>query len=470
MRRLLAGLVLAAAVPVLVACLPQVETYACSVDDQCGDGRRCVDGSCVTDERPDAAPPPAFVRDVCVVGPAMPGGRDPCVDAVCTASPACCTLGWTEACVQRAATTCTPAPGTSGGRCPADVTVAGFGTLSTVRFRADPVRPSAVHCYDQLEGGPETGFTATAAWADADGDGDVELAIAGLGSLRVLEGRGVTGGGRVDQEQVVQILDPSPRGDTAYLWGSRLAWGDADHDGDLDLAWFDEKLGLRVLRRAAGAPVRYDETWLITTAEMPATARPVAVGWMQLDDDLDLELVANRGDRFWLYDRQPDERWTASEGPAGAAAFVASLDRLVTLGSRVFYAGNRALVPGPVLDVTAPQSWAWADLEGDGQLDLVGSSFDGLFWAPVRTGGFEAVRQVSTAARRRGVAVADLDGDGELDLFAPSDQALYAPVILLGDGDGTFAARDVTVAMERGDAQPVTLRGVTPLGAGLCQR
>ena len=42
------------------------------------------------------------------------------------------------------------------------------------------------------------------------------------------------------------------------------------------------------------------------------------------------------------------QRWTAIEGPGGGDRFVATTDRLVTLGSRVFYAGTRALVPGPL--------------------------------------------------------------------------------------------------------------------------
>ena len=458
MRSLLRCL-LAAGAALASACLPEIRDYCDGVCDA-GPLDASVDG-------PDAPPP--FVREVCVVGPAMPRGLDRCVDDVCTADPACCTLGWSEACVQRAAQRCQATIGTSGGRCPADVTLMGWDTVSTLRFRTDPTQPRAVHCLPPLEDTIPHRYTSTAAWADADGDGDLELAVAALGALRVFEGQGVTPARTLDLMPALDVADAATdRGETGYTWGSRVAWADADHDGDLDLAWYDEVLGLRVFRREPGMPVSYQPTWLIPTAQMPVPSRPVGLGWMQLDADLDLELVATRDEHFWFFDRQADGTWTAKEGPTGTDRFfVSTFDRLVTGAARVFYAGTLNLTPGPELGVEAPNALAWGDLEGDGVLDVIVASHAGVFWAPAARDGFQATRQISTAPGRFGAAIGDLDGDGRLDVLAPSHAE--DPVVLLQREDRRFEAPAITAPIRRIDAQAVTLRGVEPVSAGLCQ-
>ncbi len=484
MRRPFVALAFALTPLPLVACLPDPSPYVCAIDSDCAPGLGCSDQQCVTPTPPPDAPeaPPdapdgpdaPFVREVCLIGPAMPLGRDACVDAVCAADASCCTLGWAEPCVQAAARTCEPLAGaTSPGRCPSDVSVMGWDTMNTLRFRPDPANPRAVHCQPAL--GPTHLFTASAAWADVEGDGDVDLAIGSLGGVRVLQGNGVTGGVLdLASPPSLEVVDPTPHDPTAWAWGSRVAWGDADHDGDLDLLWYDEIAGLRVFRREPGPPATYQPTWLITGAEITAPRPAVSVAWMQLDADLDLEVVALHRGRFRFFDRQPDDAWLATDGPATSdGGFVATFDRLVTVGGQVYRAGTLSLSAGPSLGFNAARGLTWGDLDGNGALDVVVGRHMDMLWAPGSTsGGFEPLVTLAASPDPQppvgvfGVAIADLDGDRRLDVLGSSYGG--PPVVRLQRANRSFDAPVLTVKPGKVEAQAVTLAGVEPLSTSLC--
>lgn len=110
-------------------------------------------------------------------------------------------------------------------------------------------------------------------------------------------------------------------------------------------------------------------------------------------------------------------------------------------GAHVFVDGAWIDWPG----VSGYQQIALGDLDGDGNLDVVGTLLSG------RDTGLEIQRGdgsggsldgsvVALPFFTRAVAVADVDGDGNLDLVAPSYEDELAQVaIVLGVGGGTFA-------------------------------
>ena len=81
-----------------------------------------------------------------------------------------------------------------------------------------------------------------------------------------------------------------------------------------------------------------------------------------------------------------------------------------------------------------------ADLDGDGNLDLVAGDFDGSSVSAllgVGDGTFQPVQNYTAGNQGLDVAIADFNNDGKLDLIATSqsDNNLY---FLAGVGDGTF--------------------------------
>jgi Ca2+-binding RTX toxin-like protein len=90
-----------------------------------------------------------------------------------------------------------------------------------------------------------------------------------------------------------------------------------------------------------------------------------------------------------------------------------------------------------------PFSIAVADVNGDGKPDLVTAN-EGTNNASVLlgngSGGFAAKTDFATGSSPRSVALADVNGDGKLDLITSNYNASTASV-LLGNGSGGFAAR-----------------------------
>ncbi|MGL4309877.1 MAG: beta strand repeat-containing protein, partial [Paracoccaceae bacterium] len=175
---------------------------------------------------------------------------------------------------------------------------------------------------------------------------------------------------------------------------SAPTFADLDGDGDLDLV-VGEKLGvLRVWTNTDGV-----------FTELIGTANPLngidAGGYStptfaDLDGDGDLDLVVGDGQGTLKY-------WTNA--------------------NHVFTEQTGAANPFNGIDVGLFSAPAFADLDGNGDLDLVSGAADGTLRVWTNTGGVFAA-QIGTANPFAGIDVdsysapsfADLDGDGDLDL------------------------------------------------------
>lgn len=219
--------------------------------------------------------------------------------------------------------------------------------------------------------------------ADFDGDGDIDLAAANYGYL----GQGST----------VALLRNNGAGGflppVAFAAGGgpwKLAAGDLDGDGDVDLAVARDARRLSILRNQGGTFAAPEEYTVLSGSSSDAY-RQVAVSDVDLDGDLDV-----------LY---------ASNGLYGAVGPVVALYRNPGNGT---FAGAESIP----LDVfsSSPTDMAVRDVTGDGWPDVLVAEH--LAWTLVPgngAGGFLPARLYLGGEGPIAIDAADMDGDGDLD-------------------------------------------------------
>ena len=158
-------------------------------------------------------------------------------------------------------------------------------------------------------------------------------------------------------------------------------------------------------------------------------------------------------------------RRTCSSGSAAfrrllPVSFIIMAVLAITMGAPTASAQPVPFGPQDVISTNADgaQSVATADIDGDGDLDVLSASdFDDkiALYRNDGTGAFAAQEIISTnAVGARSVATADIDGDGDLDVLSASFNddkiALYR-----NDGTGAFAAQEV-ITTNADAAQSVT--------------
>ncbi len=334
-----------------------------------------------------------------------------------------------------------------------------------------------------------TPFPRSLAAGDLDGDGDQDLVTANAESSTLTvfhqqSGRGFRGPG-------AELGGSGATGDPRSV-----AAGDLDGDGDLDLAAADRALD-RLAVFFQGAPGRFDAAPLFLASAATESPSSVTAADLDGDGDLDLASAGERSDALTVFLQSAPGRFAAPlvlGGPGTTTAprslAAADLDRdgdldLVAASEEtdrltIFFQvapGRFELRPlllgGPGI-TDAPQWVAAADLDGDADQDLVsanaGSDDLTLFFqvAPGRFGSPPlALGGPGTMDAPRSVAAADLDGDGDLDLVSANevsdDVTVFfqsapgrfdlAPLVLGGAGT-TDAPRSVAIADADGDGDP----------------
>jgi len=116
-------------------------------------------------------------------------------------------------------------------------------------------------------------------------------------------------------------------------------------------------------------------------------------------------------------------------------------------GSVTYYPGNGNGTFGTAVTLTSqdyPQFVAAADLNQDGNLDIVAVTTDDSFLSTVYTflgdgkGNFEPTQTLPLNILANGLAVGDLNGDGFPDMVVPECCGQSYAVLFTGNGDGTF--------------------------------
>ncbi|MCP5149178.1 MAG: VCBS repeat-containing protein [Chromatiales bacterium] len=300
-----------------------------------------------------------------------------------------------------------------------------------------------------IDVGTGTDITLSLAMADVDADGDLDLAVGNLGQPNRLYLN--DGGGFAS----VSALDVGAETDSTRT----IVLADLDHDGDVDLVSGNDGTPHRLYANArAPSPLA-----ALTGAALGAGADDtlaVAVGDVDGDGDLDI-VVGNSGQPNRLYlnrgGREPfagvaGVDITADAHPTAAVALAdldgdGDLDLVVgndgarnrlylNNGSADPFAGVTGTDVGSVTFATL--SIAVGDVDGDGDLDLVAGNYGARNRLYLNNGGtapFAGVAGVditTDALLTSAVALADLDGDGHLDLVAA--HILAPPRVYLSNG------------------------------------
>ena len=274
-----------------------------------------------------------------------------------------------------------------------------------------PTAPDFRLVTDRLIRSLDVGSRSTVAFADLDGDGDLDMVTANesdpenpnRASLDRYENAGTA------SAPAFRLAERDWLG-LEYDYGAYApAFGDLDGDGDLDLivGGFNGRFVLLRNTGTAGAPqfTRVDDRWGgIDTGQYARGS----LGDLDGDGDLDLLGGASNG-TIRLY---------INTGTASEPAFVTQGRGTPGEADAEFQASIG--LPDTVGGDSAP---AFADLDGDGDLDVVVGTAEGELKMFENVGTptaprFQEAAPVPAGRRRTAPALADLDGDGRPEIVA----------------------------------------------------
>ncbi len=237
-----------------------------------------------------------------------------------------------------------------------------------------------------------TGATIPVAWGDYDGNGTADLAVGNFfGQLNEL----YTGNGDGTYTPTTEF-----GGSSTFA----LVWADYDNDGDLDMAVGNDGPNRLFINNGNGT---------FSLELQFGVSRTIAMAWADSDGDGDVDLAVGNG---ILGQAQQNALYLNN--------------------------GDGTFTGQPQFGVGQTGSLAWADYDGDGDLDLAvgnggfGSDGQNVLYVNNGDGTFTPQNEFGmgdTAA----VAWADVNNDGRLDL-AVANWGDQQNMLYLNDGGGSF--------------------------------
>lgn len=336
---------------------------------------------------------------------------------------------------------------------------------------------------------------------DVDDDGRVDLfALLGSGGTLAPALALQTGGGAFEAGAETSFTGAAALGDGS-VDSSDLTLVDRDHDGDLDALWCATVEGAAA--SCALATNQGDGRFEVRPgaehgiAPTHRGAGPVAVGFSDVDNDRDIDLLAAFPSAVELYGNQRDGSFVRVHDnlPGASALVIADMNKdgwmdLVTAddsGLRLAL-NRRGVFADPVPFDGAPavdgaQGLAVLDHDNDGFLDVaVGTESGPVLLRNRGQGTFGAVDGALPGAAARPLLGFDADADGDLDLAAAGDGELrllaneggqqnrWVTLVSKGIGDNHFGIGAKVEILSGALRQKFEITRPLPVHAGLGQR
>ena len=307
----------------------------------------------------------------------------------------------------------------------------------------------------------DVGSHAKPAFEDIDGDGDLDLYVGEYsGSIKVFTNNSGVFTAAPDLQAGGITIDVSYR--------SSPTFADIDGDGDLDL-YVGEYYGtVKVFTNNSGV--------LTAAPDLQAGGTNIDVGisssltFEDIDTDGDLDIYV--GEKYGRINIFTNNNAVFSKEPlfqvGGGALDVglrshpafADIDgdgdldlyvgggtgeiKVFTNNSGVFTAATDLQADGSTIDVGADSKPTFADIDGDGDLDLyVGEFFGRIYVFTNNNGVFTAAPDLQAGGTNIDIGdrstpiFADIDGDGDLDLYVGD---LYGAIKVFTNNSGVFTA------------------------------
>jgi uncharacterized repeat protein (TIGR01451 family) len=260
----------------------------------------------------------------------------------------------------------------------------------------------------------KTSSVAWAGWTDTTGELQTYLAIGNYGQISAVYLR--------DVGQMFPYTFPKAYNTTS------LAWGDYDNDGDPDLAMGNFGGPTIVFRNDPPTPPALIRLTPVVTITKDATSSYFTnhIAWGDVNGDGRLDLALGNGYDSGRYD--PDKVFCNQGNNNFTDCWTSN-------------------------DTSATNAIAWGDYDGDGDLDLAATSENdqGPTRIYINTNGVLADTAGGTTFNDgtllgNAIAWADVDGDGDLELSIGYDGNIYpypASVLIYNNTGGNFTPLDI---------------------------